>query len=72
MWPTRRCGLGEVEVHGMWVLSPGETRSAQKVDARKVGVSQGESTIARKTVVPRTNIKYCILDNNCIITQIKC
>ena len=37
-------GSGETEVHGMWVLSPGETPNA-----RKVGVQFG-----RKTDIPRT------------------
>ena len=44
----------------------------RKVDARKVGVSPGEITIARKTVVPRTKSIDCVLDYNCIITRIKC
>ena len=44
----------------------------RKVDARKVDVSPGENTIARKTVVPWTNINDCILDYNCIITRLKC
>ena len=56
----------------MWVLSPGETRDARKVDARKVGVSPVEITIARKTVIPRMNSNDCILDYNCIITRLKC
>ena len=28
--------------------------------------------IARKTVIPRTNINCCILNYNCIITRLKC
>ena len=41
--------FGETEVRGMLVFPPGETP-----DARKVGVSPGETGLARKTVVPRT------------------
>ena len=40
--------------------------------AWRVGVSPGESTLARKTVIPRTNINCCILDYDCIITRLKC
>ena len=41
----------------MWVFSPGETP-----DARKVGVSPGETGLAGKTVVPRTRgISVCII-----------
>ena len=51
----------------MWVLSPGETGDARKVDARKVGVSPGEIAIARKMVVPRTRLLLCaLLDYDCI------
>ena len=63
---------GEIEVRRMWVLPPGETRDARKVNARKVGVSPGEIVRARKTIVSRTKSINCLLDNNCIITRLKC
>ena len=49
----------------------GGDRGARNLGAQKVGVSPGEITIARKTVVPRTNSNEYILDYNCIITRLK-
>ena len=66
LWPTWVLTSGETEVRGMWVISPGVTRDARKVGARKVGASPGEIAIARKTVVPRTKSNDCVLDYNCI------
>ena len=79
LWPTWVLTLGEIEVRGMWVFSPGETPGARKVGvspgetggARKVGVSPGETGGARKTGVPRTNV-FTMYWTIIVSTRLKC
>ena len=61
LWPTWVLTSGEIELHGMWVFSPGETSGG-----RKVGVSPGRDwRCAEDGCSPDESIYY-VLDDYCI------